>query len=224
MRRLFGATRPSAPVRSLDDAAGALDARCAALDAKITALDRELVRHREAIRRARVGAAQDAAKRRALVVLKQRKMYESQREQLYGQKFNVEQMAFASENARDAVETVRAMKAASKELKTAFKAKEFNLEEIDALNDDMADLLDLGEEIQASLGRNYNVPDGLDEDDLLEELDALELDMLEEEEEAVPSYLQEEALPEAPEGEPVVLPDAGRKEGEESTPAVRDVA
>jgi len=221
---LFGATRPSAPVRSLDDAAGALDARCAALDAKITALDRELVRHREAIRRARVGAAQDAAKRRALVVLKQRKMYESQREQLYGQKFNVEQMAFASENARDAVETVRAMKAASKELKTAFKAKEFNLEEIDALNDDMADLLDLGEEIQASLGRNYNVPDGLDEDDLLEELDALELDMLEEEEEAVPSYLQEEALPEAPEGEPVVLPDAGRKEGEESTPAVRDVA
>lgn len=224
MRRLFGATRPSAPVRSLDDAAGALDARCAALDAKITALDRELVRHREAIRRARAGAAQDAAKRRALVVLKQRKMYESQREQLYGQKFNVEQMAFASENARDAVETVRAMKAASKELKTAFKAKEFNLEEIDALNDDMADLLDLGEEIQASLGRNYNVPDGLDEDDLLEELDALELDMLEEEEEAVPSYLQEEALPEAPEGEPVVLPDAGRKEGEESTPAVRDVA
>ena len=221
---MFGATRPSAPVRSLDDAAGALDARCAALDAKITALDRELVRHREAIRRARVGAAQDAAKRRALVVLKQRKMYESQREQLYGQKFNVEQMAFASENARDAVETVRAMKAASKELKTAFKAKEFNLEEIDALNDDMADLLDLGEEIQASLGRNYNVPDGLDEDDLLEELDALELDMLEEEEEAVPSYLQEEALPEAPEGEPVVLPDAGRKEGEESTPAVRDVA
>ena len=68
---------------------------------------------------------------------------------------NVEQVAFASENAKDTVETVRAMQSASKELKTTFKAKEFDLEKIDALNDDMADLLDLGEEIQETLGRSW---------------------------------------------------------------------
>ena len=126
---------------------------------------------------------------------------------------------------------MRALQSASKELKTTFKAKEFDLEKIDALNDDMADLLDLGEEIQETLGRSYNVPDGLDEDDLLDELDALELDMLEEEAEltdGVPSYLQDEALPEAPEEEPVVLPEAGavaaETPGQETAPAVRDTA
>jgi len=91
--------------------------------------------------------------------------------------------------------------------------------------------LDLGEEIQETLGRSYNVPDGLDEDDLLDELDALELDMLEEEVEVtdgVPSYLQDEGLPAAPEEEPVVLPEAGaaaaETAGRETAPAVRDTA
>ena len=64
------------------------------------------------------------------------------------------------------------------------------------------------------------MPDGLDEDDLLDELDALELDMLEEEAEltdGVPSYLQDEALPEAPEEEPVVLPGGRRRRGDRGT-------
>ena len=228
MKRLFGAKRAAAPARTLDATSASIGARCDAIDGKIDALDRELARHRAAIARARPGAAREAAKRRALVILKQRKLYETQREQLYGQRFNVEQMAFANENAKDAVDTVKAMKAAAKELKTQFKAKEFDLGEIDALNDDMADLLDLGREIQESLGRSYDVPDGLDEDDLLEELDALELDMLEEDaalEGGVPSYLQDDALPEAPDEEPVVLPEAGEGKGEsETTPAVRDAA
>ena len=235
MKRLFGAPKRTANAatagKTLTDAAASLETRTNAIDEKIRALDRDLAKHREAIKRARSGPAQEAAKRRALVVLKQRKMYESQREQLYGQRFNVEQVAFASEQAKDTVETVRAMQSASKELKTAFKAKEFDLNAIDALNDDMADLLDLGDEIQETLGRSYNVPDGLDEDDLLEELDALELDMLEEESElagGVPSYLQDEPLPEAPEEEPVVLPEAGAAtrpvESAEAAPAVRDTA
>jgi charged multivesicular body protein 5 len=225
MKRLFGtrATRATAttgtPAKSLADTADALEARTNAIDAKITSLDRELVKHRDAIKRARVGPAQEAAKRRALVVLKQRKMYEAQREQLYGQRFNVEQVAFASEQAKDTVDTVRAMKSATKELKTAFKAKEFDLNVIDELNDDMSDLLDIGEEIQATLGRSYNVPDGLDEDDLLEELEGLELDMLDEEAnlvDGVPSYLQDEPLPIAPDEEPVVLPAAGTTIAESS--------
>lgn len=231
MKRLFGAKRAPKAVRTLGETAQSLEARAKTIDGKIAALDRELVKHREAIKRTRPGAAQEAAKRRALVVLKQKKMYEQQRDQLGGQLMNVEQVAFASENAKDTAETVRAMQSASKELKATFKAKEFDLGKIDALNDDMADLLDLGEEIQETLGRSYNVPDGLDEDDLLDELDALELDMLEEEAgvtDGVPSYLQDEALPAAPEEEPVVLPEAGaaasETAGRETAPAVRDTA
>ena len=227
MKRLFGAKKaPAAPAKTLSETATGLEQRTHALDAKITALDRELATHRDAIKRARPGAGQDAAKRRALVVLKQRKLYEQQREQLYGQRFNVEQVAFASEQAKETVETVRAMQSASKELKSAFKSPAFDLNEIDKLNDDMADLLDLGEEVQNTLGRSYNVPDDLDEDDLLDELDALELDMLDEETElagSVPSYLQDEPLPAAPEGAPVVLPEAGMTPAEAAAGAKEEI-
>ena len=76
-----------------------------------------------------------------LQVLKQKKLYETQRDQLYNQQFNVEQTAFVMENVQDSVQTVQAMKAASKELRTAFKKNELNISGIEKLQDDMADLM-----------------------------------------------------------------------------------
>ncbi len=54
---------------------------------------------------------------------------------------------------------------------------------------------DMHNDIQDVLGQNYGVPDDIDEDELLGELDALEADMAFQAEEtaahgAVPSYLQ----------------------------------
>lgn len=49
----------------------------------------------------------------AVQVLKQKRLYESQRDQLYNQQFNVEQTAFVMENVQDSVQTVQALKAAS---------------------------------------------------------------------------------------------------------------
>lgn len=43
-------------------------------------------------------------------MLKQKRLYESQREQLYNQQFNVEQTAFAMESAKDSIQTVSALK------------------------------------------------------------------------------------------------------------------
>ena len=60
--------------------------------------------HRDAIRKARPGPAQDAAKRRALAILKQKKLLEGQREQLYAQQFNMEQTAFALDSVKDTVQ------------------------------------------------------------------------------------------------------------------------
>ena len=74
-------------------------------------------------------------------VLKQKRLYETQRDQLYNQQFNVEQTAFVMENVQDSVQTVQAMKAASKELRTAFKKNELNISGIEKLQDDMADLM-----------------------------------------------------------------------------------
>lgn len=177
------------------------------MDEKIKKLDAELAKHREIIKKARPGPAQEAAKRRAMQVLKQKRLYEGQRESLYNQQFNLEQVSFAAQSAKDTAVQVQAMQAASKELKTQFKSKEFNVDAIDALNDEMADLMDYSNDIQETLGRNYNIPEDIDEEELLGELDALEADMaLEEAGEEVPSYLQDEALPDAPDGVVEPLP------------------
>jgi len=43
----------------------------------------------------------------------------------------------------------------------------YDLLMVQNLQDEMMDLMDVSSEIQESLGRSYNIPDGLDEDDLM---------------------------------------------------------
>ncbi|XP_058079746.1 vacuolar protein sorting-associated protein 60.2-like [Magnolia sinica] len=64
------------------------------------------------------------------------------------------------------------------------------------MQDEMMDLMDVSNEIQESLGRSYGVSDDIDEDELLGELDALEVDMgTETESEGVSAYLQPDKEP-----------------------------
>ena len=114
MKRLFGKKKEVAPPPTLDDATGSLEKRGDGVDAKIKKLDLELALHREIIKKARPGPARDAAKRRALQVLKQKRLYENQREQLYNQQFNLEQVGFATQTAKETVVQVEAMRAANK--------------------------------------------------------------------------------------------------------------
>jgi hypothetical protein len=75
-------------------------------------------------------------------VLKQRKLYESQREQLYQQQFNMEQTRFTVDSVKDTVQSVQALKAAGAEMKTAFKKnKELDIGYIEKLQDDMMDMM-----------------------------------------------------------------------------------
>jgi charged multivesicular body protein 5 len=144
---------------------------------------------------------QNAIKQKALRVLKQKKLYEGQRDQLMQQSFNMEQTHFATENLKNTMITVDAMQTASKELKQQYKR--VDIDKIESLQDEMEDLLDSANEVQEALGRSYGVPEELDEADLEAELDALGDELLEEGED-VPSYLQEPsyAVPDVPETEP----------------------
>ena len=54
-------------------------------------------------------------------VLRRKRMYEQQRDQLAGQAFNVEQTNFAIDSVKDTLTTVQAMKTASKTLKKEVK-------------------------------------------------------------------------------------------------------
>jgi len=201
MRRIFGVRKDKAQAPTLTDAAATLDTRGGLIDEKLKRLDTELLKHREAMKKLRPGPGLEAAKQRALRVLKQKKLYESQRDQLYSQQFNLDQVSFTTQNLQDTANQVKAMKAANKELKVAFKSTDLDVNSIEAMQDEMSDLMEQSNEIQDVLGRNYSVPDDLDEEDLLGELEALEADMAAEAETGdTPCYLMEDevGLPDVP--------------------------
>lgn len=211
MRRIFGVKKDKAPAPTLTDASATLDTRGGVIDEKLKRLDTELLKHRDAMKKMRPGPGLEAAKQRALRVLKQKKLYESQRDQLYSQQFNLDQVSFTTQNMQDTANQVVAMKAANKQLKVAFKSKDLDVNRIEAMQDEMSDLMEQSNEIQDVLGRNYSVPDDLDEEDLLGELDALEADMAAEAESGeIPSYLMEDD---------VGLPDVPSASLEEATPS-----
>ena len=125
-------------------------------------------------------------------VLKRKRMYETQRDQLAGQQFNIDQAAFGIDSAKASVATVAAMKAANTELKATIK-NDLKIDDVDELADDMAELMEEFQEINEALAQNFSTPDDIDEADLEAELDMLE-DELEDElvgdGAEVPSYLQ----------------------------------
>lgn len=121
-------------------------------------MDAQLAKYKAQISKMRPGPSQDAVKRRALVILKQKRMYEGQREQLYQQSFNVENANFAAQNIKDNITQVQAMKAAHKDFKKAFKAKELDIDYIDDMQDDMMDMMEMTNEINESLGRGERPP------------------------------------------------------------------
>ena len=59
------------------------------------------------------------------------------------------------------------------------------------MQDELADMADLTNEINEVMGQSYAIPDDVDEADLMAELDALETDLaMEDAVGAAPSYLQ----------------------------------
>lgn len=151
-------------------------------------------------------------------VLKRKKMYETQRDQLAGQQFNIDQAAFGIESAKATVSTVAAMKAANSELKRTMKL-DLKIEDVDELADDMAEMMFEFNEINEALSTNFATPNDIDEADLEAELDMLADEFEDElgETDALPSYLQTTMppTPNAPLGGRVPLVDTGRQKVDE---------
>lgn len=66
------------------------------------------------------GAMQEAIQQRALRTLKQKRMYEAQLAQLTQQTFNIESTALATENLRNTMATLDAMKHANNDLRKQY--------------------------------------------------------------------------------------------------------
>lgn len=120
----------------------------------------------------RDGPGKSAIKQKALKVLQRRKMYEGQRDQLQQQSWNMEQASMMQNNLKNVMTTVDTMKLTNKALKQQYG--QINIDKIEQLQNEMADLMDLGNDIQESISRSYDIPDDVDEAELDAELEALE--------------------------------------------------
>ena len=140
MDRLFGRGKPKEPAPNLNDCVANLDSRGESIDKKIARLDAELVKYRDQMKKMREGPSKNMVKQKAMRVLKQKKMYESQREQLTNQSFNMEQTNFSIQSLKDTKTTVDAMKVGVKEFKKAYKG--ISIDKIDDLNDQMEDMME----------------------------------------------------------------------------------
>ncbi|KAG5368438.1 Charged multivesicular body protein 5 [Yarrowia sp. C11] len=191
MNRLFGGGN-KAPKPTLNDAVDSIDSRMASLDVSLSKLNSELSAYQQKMSKMRDGPGKNAMKQKALKVLKQRKQIEAQKDQLQSQSWNMQQAQMTTENLKNVMVTVDVMKQTNKELKKQYG--KINIDKIEDLQDEMADLLDISAEIQETMSRNYNVPDDVSESELDAELEALgeELEFEANEGESVPSYLEEQ--------------------------------
>lgn len=119
----------------------------------------------------RDGPGKSALKQKALKILQRRKLYESQRDQLQQQSWNMEQASMMTDNLKNVMTTVDAMKSTNKTLKQQYG--KIDIDKIERMQDEMQDLLEMGNEIQESMGRSYDVPEDVDEAELDAELEAL---------------------------------------------------
>lgn len=198
MNRLFGTGKPKQPPPNLSDTISNVDSRGESIEKKISKLDLELKKYKDQMKKMREGPSKNIVKQRAMRILKQKRTYEGQLENLRQQSFNMEQANYATQTLKDTKTTVDAMKLGVKEMKKEYK--KVNLDQIEDLQDDLSDMLEMTDEVQEVLGRSYNVGEDVDEADLEAELEALGDDMFAEDDS---SYLDEPInAPAAPETAP----------------------
>ncbi|KAH3764228.1 SNF7 family protein [Pelomyxa schiedti] len=181
---------PQSTFTTLSDAVHIVDGRVTALDQKIAALDKEILDIKAQMQRAR-GGTLTMLKQKGVRALRQKKIYEGQRDQLQTQSFSMDQANFVAQQAADNIATVNAMREGSRAMKGQLKA--LNIDSIENLQYEIQDMFDFSAEVQDVLSRSYCLPDGVDEAEIEAELNALETDM--EQGEAAPAYLDALPLP-----------------------------
>jgi len=170
MNRLFGRGKEKVPPPDLGVCIGNVDKRAEDTEKKAAQCDAELRKIREQMKKMREGPAKNQLKQKALRVLQRKKAYDTQADGMRQQSFNMEQATMAIQTAKDTQVVIGAMKTGVNEMKKEFK--KINIDKIEDLQDELADIMEQSEEVQEALGRSYNMPD-VDEDELEAELDAL---------------------------------------------------
>lgn len=106
-----------------------MDCRADNIEKKVNTLENELRKYRDQMSKMREGPGKNAVKAKAMRILKQKKMYEQQLDNLRQQSFNMEQANYAHQTLKDTHATVAAMKDGMKQMKQEFK--KINIDQIE---------------------------------------------------------------------------------------------
>eukprot|EP00826_Nyctotherus_ovalis_P000947 TRINITY_DN1008_c0_g2_i3.p1 TRINITY_DN1008_c0_g2~~TRINITY_DN1008_c0_g2_i3.p1 ORF type:complete len:194 (-),score=71.32 TRINITY_DN1008_c0_g2_i3:81-662(-) len=161
--------------------------RAKVLEGKVNECNKQLNEVKNAMKTQK-GIAYKNSQKKALMILKRRKMYEAQLNSVSSQQFNIDQVQFTSETIQTTIDTAAGMKqaaAAQKEL-----MKKLDLDQLEDLQDDMQDMMEDQQEMQEILGRDYAI-DGYDEAEIEAELEELDGEIVNEKLEGnnAPSYI-----------------------------------
>ena len=122
------------------------------LDVKLSKLNAELSTYQTRLSKMRDGPGKTALRQKALQILQRRKQYEAQRSQLQQQSWNMEQADMMTSNLKNVMTTVDALKTTNKTLKQQYG--KIDLDKIERMQDEMADLLEVGNEISGKPGKS----------------------------------------------------------------------
>ena len=147
------------------------DTHVESIDVKLAKLNAELTTYQQRMSKMRDGPGKTALKQKALKILQRRKMYEGQRDQLQQQSWNMEQASMMTDNLKNVMTTVDVMKDTNKTLRKQYG--KVDIDKIERMQDEMQDLMEVGNDIQESMSRSYDVPEDVDEAELDAELEAL---------------------------------------------------
>ncbi|KAJ2610414.1 Vacuolar protein-sorting-associated protein 60 [Coemansia sp. RSA 1365] len=225
MNRIFGLGGKKAPPPTLNAAVANVDARTSTLDEKIKKLEGEIAQYKDQMRRLPEGPSKNRIKAKAVNAIKQRNMYENARDQHTQQSFNMDMVMSMQDSMKNASVTVQAMKQSNAAMKKQYK--ELDIDKVDDIMFEAADLMDQGNEIQKIMSQNLSMPFELDESELDAELNELELGLdsglsdglgneLDSVQGGIPSYLRgnSSVLPDIPE----LLPEGPSGAGRQNVP------
>ncbi|CAH01208.1 Vps60p [Kluyveromyces lactis] len=199
--------------KAMGEAQSGLSGRISQLDTQISQLNFQLSTLQKKISNTKSSMGQKPLRQRALKLLNKRKQLEAMRDQLDSQSWSMSQVQMTTDNLKNTMVTVNALKQTNQALKQQYS--KINIDKIQDMQDEMMDLIEQGDELQDVLAMQNQDIDDISESELDAELEALgEEDYLEElnlnDSETtgeLPSYLNN-AMPQFVDDEPLENPPA----------------
>ncbi|KAL3232576.1 Vacuolar protein-sorting-associated protein 60 [Nakaseomyces bracarensis] len=180
MNRIFGYGNKKSHDQVLQESSQAMDQAQQGLQHRLSTLDTQIAQinfQLQAIQKKMAAMKSSVGKKplraQALKLLNKRKQLEQMRESIDAQSWSMTQAQMTSDNLKNTMVTVNALKSTNKALKAQYG--KIDIDKLQDMQDEMMDLIDQGEELQQVLATNFvgNDIEDIDEGELDAELEAL---------------------------------------------------